>query len=124
MSMEFVAIISASIALAGLIITGQNGLRRELQGQRKEMQEQGISLAKEIKEQRKEMQEQGIRLEKKIQEQGNRLEKKIQEQGKEIEGVKIEVAALKATVDTYFRVRVDPPLQSAVAETPEDYDAD
>ncbi len=79
MSMEFVAIISASIALAGLIITGQNGLRRELQGQRKEMQEQGN------------------RLEKKIQEQGNRLEKKIQEQGKEIEGVKIEVAALKAT---------------------------
>ncbi len=106
MSMEFVAIISASIALAGLIITGQNGLRRELQGQRKEMQEQGN------------------RLEKKIQEQGNRLEKKIQEQGKEIEGVKIEVAALKATVDTYFRVRVDPPLQSAVAEPPEDYDAD
>ncbi len=149
MSMEFVAIISASIALAGLIITGQNGLRRELQGQRKEMQEQGISLAKEIKEQRKEMQEQGISLAKEIkeqrkemqeqgislakeikeqrkemQEQGIRLEKKIQEQGKEIEGVKIEVAALKATVDTYFRVRVDPPLQSAVAEPPEDYDAD
>ena len=90
-----VTIISASIALAGLIITVQNGLRRELQKQRKEMQEQGI-----------------------------RLEKKIQEQGKGIEGLKIEVAALKATVDTYFRVRVDPPLQSAVAETPEDYDAD
>ena len=108
-----VTIISASIALAGLIITVQNGLRRELQKQRKEMQEQGISLGKEIKEQRKEMQEQGIR-----------LEKKMQEQGKGIEGLKIEVAALKATVDTYFRVRVDPPLQSAVAEPPEDYDAD
>ena len=144
-----VTIISASIALAGLIITVQNGLRRELQKQRKEMQEQGISLGKEIKEQRKEMQEQGISLGKEIkeqrkemqeqgarlgkeikeqrkemQEQGIRLEKKMQEQGKGIEGLKIEVAALKATVDTYFRVRVDPPLQSAVAETPEDYDAD
>ena len=50
--------------------------------------------------------------------------KEIQEQGKEIKGVKIELAALKATVDTYFRVRVDPPMQSAVAEPPEDYGAD
>ena len=39
--MEFIAIISASIALAGLIITGQNGLRREMREQRKEMQGQG-----------------------------------------------------------------------------------
>ena len=115
-----VTIISASIALAGLIITVQNGLRRELQKQRKEMQEQGISLGNEIKEQRKEMQEQGIRLGNEIKEQ----RKEMQEQGKGIEGLKIEVAALKATVDTYFRVRVDPPLESAVAETPEDYDAD
>ena len=56
------------------------------------------------------------------------LGKEIKEQGekhsKEITEVKVEVAALKATVETYFRVRVDPPLQSAVAETPEDYDAD
>ena len=79
-----VTIISATIALAGLIITGQNGLRTEMREQRKEMQEQG----------------------------------------KEIKGVKIELAALKATVDTYFRVRVDPPLQPAVAEPPEDYGAD
>ena len=43
-----VTIISASIALAGLIITGQNGLRTEMREQRIEMQEQ-----------RKEMQEQG-----------------------------------------------------------------
>ena len=95
MSMEFIAIISATIALASLIITGQNGLRREMREQRKEMQEQ-----------RKEMQEQG------------------QKHSKEITEVKVEVAALKATVDTYFRVRVDPPLQPAVAEPPEDYGAE
>ena len=56
------------------------------------------------------------------------LRKEMQEQGekhsKEITEVKVEVAALKATVDTYFRVRVDPPLQPAVAEPPEDYGAD
>ena len=38
MSMELIAIISASIALAGLIVTGQNGLRREMRGQREELQ--------------------------------------------------------------------------------------
>ena len=38
MSMEFIAIISASIALAGLIITGQNSLRREMREQREEIQ--------------------------------------------------------------------------------------
>ena len=54
----------------------------------------------------------------------NKLDKRITEQGKEIEGVKIEVAALRATVETYFRVRVDPPPTAAVAEPPEDYGAD
>ena len=90
-----VTIISASLALAGLIITGQNGLRREMREQRIEIKEQGMSLGKEIKE-----------------------------RGKEIEGVKIELASLRSTVETYFRVRVDPPQQAAVAETPEDYGAD
>ena len=56
------------------------------------------------------------------------LRKEMQEQGekhsKEITEVKVEVAALKATVDTCFRVRVDPPLQPAVAEPPKDYGAD
>ncbi len=37
MSMEFIAIISASVALAGLIITGQNSLRAEMREQRKEI---------------------------------------------------------------------------------------
>ena len=54
----------------------------------------------------------------------NKLDKRITEQGKEIEGVKIEVASLRATVETYFRVRVDPPPTAAVAEPPEDYGAD
>ena len=88
MSMELITIIatiiSANIALAGLLISGQNSLRGEMQEQRK----------------------------------------KMQEQGKEIEGVKIEVASLRATVETYFRVRVDPPPTAAVAEPPEDYGAD
>ena len=137
-----VTIISASIALAGLIVTGQNSLRAEMRGQRKEMQEQEVRLSKEIKEQGvglgKEIKEQGVRLDKEIKEQGVRLGKEIKEQGvrlgkeikeqgekhsKEITEVKVEVAALKATVDTYFRVRVDPPQQAAVAEPPEDYGA-
>ena len=37
MSMELIAIISASVALAGLIITGQNSLRAEMREQRKEI---------------------------------------------------------------------------------------
>ena len=126
-----VTIISASIALASLIITGQNGLRREMreqrieiQGQRKEMQEQGIRLGKEIKEQ-------GVRLGKEIKEQGEKHSNEITEVKNDLTGVKnaltevkLAVAALKATVDTYFRVRVDPPRQAAVAEAPGDYGAD
>ena len=54
----------------------------------------------------------------------NELDKKITEQGKELEEVKIEVASLRATVETYFRVRVDPPRTAAVAEPPEDYSTD
>ena len=134
-----VTIISASIALAGLIITGQNGLRTEIREQRKEMQEQRKETQVEFKAVREEMQEQGVRLGQEINEQGvrlgqaikaqgDRLGQEIKEQGekhsKEITEVKVEVAALKATVDTYFRVRVDPPQQAAVAEPPGDYGAD
>ena len=124
MSMEFIAIISVGatmlgvgVALAGLIITGQNGLRREMRDQREEMREQGIRLDKEIKEQ-------GNRLEKEIKEQGEKHSNEITEVKNDLAEVKLEVAALKATVETYFRVRVDPPIQSAVAEPPEDYDTD
>ena len=52
------------------------------------------------------------------------LRQDIKEQGKEIEGVKIEVASLRASVETWFRVRVDPSRTAAVAEPPEDYGAD
>ena len=99
MSMEFIAIISATIALACLILNGQRSQRADIKDLRKEMQEQGNGLEKEMKEQGK-------------------------KHSNEITEVKVEVAALKATVETYFRVRVDPPLQSAVAESPEDYDPD
>ena len=58
----------------------------------------------------------------------NKLDKRITEQGQkhsdEITEVKVEVASLKATVETYFRVRVDPPQTAAVAEPPEDYGSD
>ena len=37
MSMEIIAIISASTALAGLILNGQNSLRREIGGLREEI---------------------------------------------------------------------------------------
>ena len=97
-----VTIISASIALASLIITGQNGLRTEMREQRIEIQGQ-----------RKEMQE-----------QGEKHSNEITEVKNDLTEVKLAVAALKATVDTYFRVRVDPPQQAAVAEGPEDYGAD
>ena len=90
-----VTIISASIALASLIITGQNGLRREMQEQRKEMREQGEKHSNEIT---------GVK--------------------NDLAEVKLAIAALKATVDTYFRVRVDPPQQAAVAEPSEGYGAD
>ena len=95
MSPELIAIISASASLAALFI----GLFAWL---RQDMKEQCNRLDKRITEQGKEME--GVK--------------------KEIEGVKIEVAALKATVETYFRVRVDPPQTAAVAEPPEDYSAD
>ena len=91
-----VTIISASVALASLIITGQNSLRAEMREQRKGMQEQRKEMQVEFKAVREEIKEQG------------------ENHSKEITEVKLEVAALTATVDTYFRVRVDPPQQAAV----------
>ena len=44
-----------------------------------------------------------------IQAQGERLGKRIDEQGKDIRTLIADVAALKATVETFFRLRVDPP---------------
>ena len=95
MSMEFIAIISASIALASLIVTGQNSLRRECGSSGKKCRSSG----------------------KKFRSRARNTVMRFTE-------VKLEVASLKATVETYFRVRVDPPMQAAVAEGPEDYGAD
>ena len=101
-----VTIISANIALAGL----------------------GLGLVTWV---RQDMKEQGRELRNMITEQGQKHSKEIAEQSKEIGavkkeigGVKVEVASLRATVETYFRVRVDPPQTAAVAEPPEDYGAD
>ena len=97
-----VTIISANIALAGF----------------------GFRLVTWV---RQDMKEQGDRLDKRITEQGKEIEavkKEVEGVKKEVEGVKIEVASLKATVETYFRVRVDPPRTAAVAEPPGDYGAD
>ena len=106
MSTELIAIIvtiiSANIALAGL------GFRL-VTWMRQDMKEQGRELRNMITEQGKEIEA---------------VKKEVEGVKKEVEGVKIEVASLKATVETYFRVRVDPPRTAAVAEPPEDYGAD
>ena len=41
---------------------------------------------------------------------GSRLDARIDEQGKDIKTLLTDVAALKATVETFLRVRVDPPV--------------
>ena len=99
MSTELIAILGVGVTIVGVILNGQRSQRADIKDLRKEMQEQGVRLGKEIKE------------------QGEKHSNEITE-------VKLEVAALKATVDTYFRVRVDPPMQPAMAEPPEDYGAD
>ena len=112
MSPELIGIITVGASLAALIIGLFAWLRQDIKEQGKDIKERG----KEIAEVRKEVKEQGNELRKEVKEQGDELHKEMTE-------VKVEVAALKATVETYFRVRVDPPRQAAVAETPEDYDA-
>ena len=108
-----VTIISANIALAGLGLGLVTWVRQDMKEQGRELRnmitEQGQKHSKEIAEQSKEIAERG---------------KEIEAVKKEIGEVKIEVASLKATVETYFRVRVDPPQSAAVAEPPEDYGAD
>ncbi len=44
-----------------------------------------------------------------IKAQGERLDKRIDIQGKDIKTLIAEVAALKATVETFFRLRMEPP---------------
>ena len=107
MSPELIGIISIGAGLAALSVGLFAWLRQDIKGQGKEIKEQGVKLDREIKQ------------------QGQELRKEIKEQGQkhsdELTEVKVEVAALKATVETYFRVRVDPPPQAAVADDPEEY---
>ena len=124
MSPELIGIITVGTGLAALSIGLFAWLRQDMKEQGKEIKAQGIRLDKAIKEQGTEIKAQGIRLDKAIKEQGEKHSKEITELKGEVTEVKVEVAALKATVDTYFRVRVEPPRQAAVAEPPEDYGAD
>ena len=128
MSPELIGIISVGASLAVLFM----GLFAWL---RQDMKEQGQKHSKELGEQSKEitglskeLAEQGQKFSRELAEQGQKFSRELAEQGQkhsdEITEVKIEVASLKATVETYFRVRVDPPQTAAVAEPPEDYGAD
>ncbi|MDE0155001.1 MAG: hypothetical protein OXS28_05300 [Gammaproteobacteria bacterium] len=55
MSMELIAIISASIALAGLILNSQRTQRAEMQAQRKEMQAESKAMRAEMQAESKAM---------------------------------------------------------------------
>ena len=87
MSPELIGIISVGAGLAVLFVGLFAWLRQDMKAQGQEIKEQG----QEIKE------------------QGQELRGEMTGLGDEVTAVKIEVAALKATVETYFRVRVDPP---------------
>ena len=58
---------------------------------------------------RQDIKAQGSELRQEIKSQGGRLDKRIDEQGKDIKTLIADVAALKATVETFFRLSVDPP---------------
>ncbi|MCY4361279.1 MAG: YtxH domain-containing protein [Gammaproteobacteria bacterium] len=96
MSPELIGTISIGAGLAAIMVGLFAWLRQDIKEQGKEIKQQGQELRKEIKEQG-------------------------QKHSDELTEVKVEVAALKATVETYFRVRVDPPPQAAVADDPEEY---
>ena len=108
-----VTIVSANIALAGLGLGLVTWVRQDMKEQGRELRnmitEQGQRHSKEIEAVKTEIEA---------------VKKEVDVVKKEVGGVKIEVASLKATVETYFRVRVDPPPTAAVAEPPEDYGAD
>ena len=98
-------------------IKAQGGeLRQEIKVQgdelRQEIKAQGERLDKRIDIQGKELSEaiktQGDELRLEIKVQGERHDKRIDEQGKDIRTLIAEVSALKATVETFFRLRVDP----------------
>ena len=85
------------LALAALLIGLFTWLRQDIKEQGKRIDEQGRTLRQDIKEQGKH-----------IDEQGRTLRQDIKEQSERITGLIADVAALKATIETFFRVRVDP----------------
>ena len=91
------------IPLAAIMITLFAWLRQDIKAQGERIDIQGKELSEAIKTQ-------GDELRREIKTQGERLDKRIDEQGKDIRTLIADVAALKATVETFFRLRVDPPL--------------
>ena len=101
------------IPLSAIMVTLFAWLRQDIkaQGERldKRIDLQGRELRGAIKAQggelRREIKAQGGELRQEIKAQGERID----ERGKDIKTLIADVAALKATVETFFRVRVDPP---------------
>ena len=79
------------IALAGLLVGLFVWLRQDIREQGRANKEQGEQLRGEIKE------------------QYGQLRQELKAQGDRLGAVEQGLAALKATVETFFRVRVDPP---------------
>ena len=90
MTPEFWAIITVGVILGGLILNGQRSLRHDL--------------GKRIDDQGKRFDDLGKRI--------DRLDERVG-------SLTTEMAALKATVETFFRVRIDPPPP---APNPEQHD--
>ena len=99
----FIEALTIIIPLAAIMVTLFAWLRQDIKAQGERIDIQGKELSKAIKTQ-------GDELRQEIKTQGERLDKRIDEQGKDIRTLIADVAALKAMVETFFRLRVDPPL--------------
>ena len=105
------------IPLTAIMVTLFAWLRQDIkaQGERldKRIDIQSTELNEAIKAQgnelRQDIKTQGDVLRQEIKAQGERSDKRTDEQGKDIRTLIAEVSALKATVETFFRVRIDPP---------------
>lgn len=90
------------IPLTAIMVTLFAWLRQDIKAQGERIDIQGKELREVIKTQ-------GDDLRREIKTQGERLDKRLDEQGKDIRTLIADVSALKATVETFFRVRIDPP---------------
>ena len=90
------------IPLTAIMVTLFAWLRQDIKAQGERIDTQGKELSEAIKTQ-------GDALRQEIKVQGERLDKRTDEQGKDIRTLITEASALKATVETFFRVRIDPP---------------